>query len=72
MLQLGGIWGNDPDLGHHPVGEADDSVKRLPLDGVLGAYGGRIRIECDPSAKVTEFGPLPTLAHLGRWTLRSV
>jgi hypothetical protein len=52
------MWGNDPEYGLQPAGEADDSVNRLPPDGVLDTYGGRIRIEWDPSAKVTAFGPL--------------
>ncbi|HEU0124194.1 MAG TPA: hypothetical protein VFQ91_26925 [Bryobacteraceae bacterium] len=63
MLKLGGMWGSDRELGHHPAGEADDSVNRLPLDGVLDTYGGRTRIERDPSAKVTAFGPLSYFIH---------
>ena len=52
------MWGNDPELERHLAGEADDSVNRLLQEGVLDTYGGRIRVEWDPSAKVTAFGPL--------------
>jgi hypothetical protein len=63
MLKLGGMWGNDPELGLHPAGEGDDSVNQAVLDGVLDTYGGRIRVEWDPSAKVTAFGPLSYFIH---------
>lgn len=57
------MWGSDPELKLHPAGEGNDAVERLLQDGVLDTYGGRIRVEWDPSAKVTAFGPLSYFIH---------
>lgn len=47
----------------HPLGEYEGMLSQPVLEGLLDTYGGRIRVEWDPSAKVTAFGPLSYFIH---------
>lgn len=57
------MWENDQGLALHPAGEWDETLSQPIPDGLLDTYGGRMRVEWDPSAKVTAFGPLSYFIH---------
>jgi len=47
----------------HPKGELARTWDDLIADDLLDTFGGRVRMEWDPSAKVTAFGPLSYFIH---------
>jgi hypothetical protein len=63
MLKLGGMWEDNPGMEIHPAGEWEEAPSQPIPDGLLDTYGGRMRVEWDPSAKVTAFGPLSYFIH---------
>jgi hypothetical protein len=57
------MWEPKPEMEIHPAGEWEVAPSHGVPEGLLDTYGGRMRVEWDPSAKVTAFGPLSYFIH---------